>query len=440
MENRRKLVHISMVIFALLIGRVHMGIITITCFLALLFNLFLLPNITRRNLEREIDQITGFSPGLVLYPAVLCLLSIIFFQQPIFLVISWGIMAFGDGFANLIGRYWGKHPVLWNKRKTWEGCLGFITFATFLTLLLLSFLPNSLRFDTSWIHWFWIILGASLFAALWESIPGIIDDNLIVPLSGGFSAYYLYQAIHNGSLVLPDKLFLYLLTALLLSAFSVLTNKITFPGAAIGGMITFILMIAFGWIGLLMMFSFFILGTAVSIWKKHEKRRMGVEEENKGKRSYPNVLANAGVATLVSILAITFSKNTELYQILMAASFAAALSDTVSSELGNIYGSKFINILSLQKGVRGEDGSVSWEGSIGGVMASLGMGSLYFIFQADVQAFLIIFMAGIAGNMTDSILGASLQKKGFMNNHTVNFFSILFAVLFAFALHHLFTK
>lgn len=429
-----------MIVFALLIGRVPMLAIVITCFLALLFNIFLLPYITNRKLEREIDTTIGFSPGLLLYPGVLGALSIVFFKQAIFLAIAWGIMAFGDGFANLGGRYWGKHALAWNKKKTWEGSLVFIVIGTCLTLLLISILPESLKLDTSWSTWVWIVCGSTIFASIWESIPGTIDDNLIVPISGGFSAFYLYQAYQYGDLDLPNEVLIYFMVALFLTLLSLLTKKITIAGAIIGGIITFLLMMAFNWTGLLMIFSFFVLGTAVSIWKKDEKRNLKLEEENRGKRGYYNVLANAGVAALTSVLAITFSKNVPLYQLMMTAGFASALSDTVSSELGNVYGRKFINILTLRKGKRGEDGVISLEGSIGGMLASLGIGLLYFMFYSDLKVLWIIFFAGIIGNITDSILGASLQKRGFMNNHTVNFFSIFTAALFALAMFYLFTK
>lgn len=429
-----------MIIFALLIGRVHMIVIVLTCFLALLFNLFLLPRMTRRNLERETDAMLGFSPGLLLYPGVLAFLALVYFNQPIFLVISWGILAFGDGFANLVGRHWGRYPLAWNQRKTWEGMLAFIGLGSCFTLLLIYLLPEALRLDTSWGIWIAIVCGSTMFASVWESIPGTIDDNLIVPVSGGFSAYYLYQAYQFGDFYLADEIILFAIIAILLSLLSILTKKITVLGAATGGIITFILMLAFTWTGLLMITSFFVIGTAVSIWKNYEKRKLGLEERNKGKRGYYNVLANAGVALLVSILAITFPKHLLLYQLMMAASFAAALSDTVSSELGNVYGRKFINILSLQQGRRGEDGVISWEGSMAGVLASLGIGLLYYVFQTEVKALLIVFFAGIMGNMTDSFLGATLQRRHFMNNHTVNFFSILISALFALALHHLLIK
>jgi hypothetical protein len=62
-----------MIVFALLIGHVPPIVISITCLLALLFNIFLLPAFSARSLEREEYRLLGFSPGLIIYPGVLLL-------------------------------------------------------------------------------------------------------------------------------------------------------------------------------------------------------------------------------------------------------------------------------------------------------------------------------------------------------------------------------
>ena len=97
-----------MVGFALLIGRIPPWGICAIAFSALIFNLTLLPKITKRKLENPEDLQRGYSLGILMYPAAVTLLSIIFYAQPIFLAIGWGALAFGDGFAGLVGKNWGK--------------------------------------------------------------------------------------------------------------------------------------------------------------------------------------------------------------------------------------------------------------------------------------------------------------------------------------------
>lgn len=431
MEKKRKIVHISMIVFALLIGHVPAAIISATCLAALIFNIYLLPVVTSRSLEKKEDQLLGYSPGLIIYPGILLLISIIFYRQQIFLLIGWSSMAFGDGFAGLLGRKWGKHSIFWNHKKTWEGLFFFLLFAVSLSMIMLILQPESLRLEKDWEHWLTVIILSNIFAAVWESIPDTIDDNFVVPLASAVSAYYIHEILIYGYGTEAAFNHWYFLLAVVFGLGSLLTGKITYVGALLGTLITLVLIQAFSWYGLLSIGLFFVLGTAVSVWKKSEKQELGLAEANQGKRGYANVLANASNAFFLSLLAIFLPGRQEAFEIMMTASFAAALSDTVSSELGNIFGKNFISILTLRKGKRGEDGMISLEGTFYGFIGSALMGGVYLLLKGQVVPALVITLAGFFGNLMDSILGCSLQKRGFLNNHTVNFFNTLLAALLA---------
>lgn len=431
MEKNRKIVHISMIVFALLIGTLPPALISFTCLTALLFNCFLLPSLTSRSLERAEDLRLGFSPGLLIYPGILLLISILFFHQQIFLAIAWGALAFGDGFASLLGRQWARHRIPWNASKSWEGAIIFVFASVVLSFMLILLLPETLRLGYGMTHWFWVILLSSLFAALWESIPDTIDDNLLVPLSSAVSAYFVHQIFISTQSPQWEFSITYLMVACLLGIASLLTRKITLWGAFAGALITFVLMQAFGLKGLLGIGVFFVLGTGVTGWKKAHKQAIGLAEANQGKRGYANVLANAATAFFLAILGIFLPSKLADYEVMMMASFAAALSDTVSSELGNVYGKQYFSVITWQKGKRGEDGMISGEGSLAGLLAAAVPAVLYFLINGQAYAVLVITLAGFVGNLSDSLLGASLQRKGFLNNHTVNFFNTLLAALLA---------
>jgi uncharacterized membrane protein len=49
-----------------------------------------------------------------------------------------------------------------------------------------------------------------------------------------------------------------------------------------------------------------------------------------------------------------------------------------------------------------------------------------------------IIVAGTIGNLADSILGASLERKGFIKNDVVNFLNTLFAAIASLMLYYLF--
>jgi len=54
--------------------------------------------------------------------------------------------------------------------------------------------------------------------------------------------------------------------------------------------------------------------------------------------------------------------------------------------------------------------------------------------RLDSRQAIIAFAAAIAGLFADSLLGATLERRGWLNNDSVNFLSTAFAALIALAL------
>jgi len=149
-----------------------------------------------------------------------------------------------------------------------------------------------------------------------------------------------------------------------------------------------------------------------------------------GRRSAVNVLANGGAGAILGFLAWQMPGGGFLV-VPMAATLASATSDTLSSELGNLYGSRYLHILSFRPGERGADGVVSPEGSLAGVAGSGLIALLFLALYGSQPGAGIVFLAGLAGNLSDSLLGASLQRRGYLDNHGVNFASTLAAAVLA---------
>jgi len=88
-----------------------------------------------------------------------------------------------------------------------------------------------------------------------------------------------------------------------------------------------------------------------------------------------------------------------------------------------------VHILNWKKAPRGENGVVSLEGFLYGLAASIVIAGCYLLTsRGDAFSFLVIVVAGTAGNIADSVLGASLEANGRLNNNQVNFINTAAAV------------
>lgn len=218
---------------------------------------------------------------------------------------------------------------------------------------------------------------------------------------------------------------------------SVAAGKLTVTGAIAGGILGAAIFMGAGYTGLVMLGSFFILGSVATAWKLKTKQALGLAETNKGRRKAGQAFANAGVAAILGALAWCFPEQAAIFRLMLAAGFASATADTLSSELGNVYGRKFYNILNWQKENRGLNGVVSLEGTFIGIIGSMLIGLLYGYGYGWNPQVLLVIIAGTMGNLIDSVLGATLERRHYLNNNAVNFLNTLVAALIAGALYGL---
>jgi uncharacterized protein (TIGR00297 family) len=231
---------------------------------------------------------------------------------------------------------------------------------------------------------------------------------------------------------LPENWIIGLVITIVFSIGSYLSKKIDLLGALTGGVITFCMFLNSQWLGILALTLFFGLGTFVSHWKVEQKRKINVEQENKGKRTIVNAVSNGGFAGLCGFLGWFLPEYQLTFELMMIASIASAMSDTFSSELGNVYGRRYINILTFKSDIRGKDGVISLEGTIAGLVGAAILAILFVVFRGNYLFALLIILCGMIGNFSDSILGATLQQKDLLDNHQVNLVSTIISGLIMF--------
>jgi len=215
-----------------------------------------------------------------------------------------------------------------------------------------------------------------------------------------------------------------------------LLRSATGPAAALGGVICLNILLRQGlgvnWQETAMpaLLALFILTFAATRFGRSRKEALGTAEARRGRKA-AQVLANLGVAGLCSAAGSTA---------LMAAciaTLAEAAADTVSSEMGQaLAGTRLGTALLITTGQpvkAGTDGAVSVAGTAFGVAAAAGVVLLSPFAHAPALVVAAVFGAACVGLIFDSLLGATVETRGWLGNDLVNFTSTVFAAAIAYA-------
>jgi uncharacterized protein (TIGR00297 family) len=180
---------------------------------------------------------------------------------------------------------------------------------------------------------------------------------------------------------------------------------------------------------LAILFAMTWLSTRIGYRRKHE---LGVAEHRGGRNGW-QVSANLTVAVAGSLL----YSLTGFHGWLVAtiAALAEAATDTVASEIGQTYARDGILITTGESVPAGTDGGITRVGTSCGVAAGLVIVAVAILGGILPPAqFWIPASAGIIGMFVDSVLGATLQPRGWMNNEAVNLVGTMTAAVFAYLL------
>jgi uncharacterized protein (TIGR00297 family) len=160
---------------------------------------------------------------------------------------------------------------------------------------------------------------------------------------------------------------------------------------------------------------FFALGVVFTLYKYGYKRKLGSAQEKGGERSWPNILANGGVASAIALLNLAGS--TPTLSVLFLGAISASAADTVATELGLLSHKRPRLITNISKIVMpGTSGGVTMLGILGEVFASLVIGSMAFylgLLPRGLNIVPICVVGGVFGAFSDSFLGAAVQRRGY---------------------------
>lgn len=274
------------------------------------------------------------------------------------------------------------------------------------------------------------------------------SELLAVLAMGVLAALLLYWRVAEGE---AGHGFLAAGVAAAFAMLAYLLRAVTAAGGLAGFCAAFVFY-GFSWRAFALLFVVFVITWLSTKIGEQRKTGFGRVREKRG-RTASQIAANLFVATLmleVSVWQQLRGLVGTVWLIAAVAALAELAADTCSSEVGELFPARPRLITTLKPVARGTDGAISLAGTLAGVAAAVVtacVGAVLFpfqgllkkslLFQEDLlsEDFLIVAgLCGVMGMFFDSLLGATLERRGLLRNNYVNLLSTAAAALLALAL------
>jgi uncharacterized protein (TIGR00297 family) len=177
--------------------------------------------------------------------------------------------------------------------------------------------------------------------------------------------------------------------------------------------------------------ALFLLTFSATRFGRGKKQRLGVAEDKHG-RNAAQVAANLGVAGLGAATALSHPLPGTCYAVVVAAALAEATADTLASELGEVLGGQPVMVTTRRRVPPGTDGAISLAGTVAGTGgAVLVVLVAVLTLELGARGAVCAGLGAVGGLFVDSLLGATAERHGWLNNDAVNFLSTLAAAMIA---------
>lgn len=421
-ESQRQIEHMIPVVFAGLLRYVPLWLAVLLAALSVLYGGVVSPRLFRRTLRPE-EMALGFSPGKVIYGAVVLGMLLIFRETGFHVVAgAWALMGIGDGMSNIVGRRYGRAKLAWSRAKSWEGFAAFVAFGTLAAGLLLWWVASRetgphIPLGRS----MFFALAAAVAAGLVETLPSrYANDNISVP---AVAAVVLYLLTAASPLDATLSLFAALALNFVLGFAAYQAGAVDRSGLIAGLVIGVVVAVTLALPGFLLLATMFVLGSAATRWGYARKREAGIAQEAHGRRSWVHATAKCGVAVVCAMLAcLDARKDIDwVMRLGFAAALATAAMDTVSSELGPLYGRVTVFPPTFRRVRPGTEGAVSLEGTLLGLAAAALIGAVSMaVGLVPGRLWWFMPVGAFAGTTVESLLGAAGLGKTTASSAWIN--------------------
>lgn len=230
----------------------------------------------------------------------------------------------------------------------------------------------------------------------------------------------------------PERWVIVAVVTLAFAALARALRGVTRSGALAGGLACFLLFAGGGFWAFATLAALFAMTWGATRLGYRRKLALGLAERREG-RNGGQVLANLAVPALASAFFVLTADRSWL--VACIAALAEAATDTVASEIGQCRGSSPRMITTWERVPAGADGGITIAGSTAGLLAGVGIVAVAAAGGLVPSAQLWIpLCAGFVGMLIDSLLGATVQRRGRVGNQAVNLFSTLAAAALAYGI------
>ena len=213
-------------------------------------------------------------------------------------------------------------------------------------------------------------------------------------------------------------------------------------GAIAASVVGSLIIIGGGWLYFVMLFLFLGLSYISTLSGFERKKSWSLQEGLKGERGAKNVLAAGALPAAISLMTF-WNINPGLVFFLYIVALGTILSDTAASEIGSLDENTYM-ILTLKPAETGINGGISILGTAVALVFPIFYSLLGFViygvlYSVPIVSLLEVILASgllaFAGCLFDSVLGETLENRGYMTKFSVNFWSAVFATAIAAAVY-----
>lgn len=358
-----------------------------------------------------------WAPATVLYPAFVAVLLIVFRHRSEIAVVAWVVHSAGDPAAAWAGRRWPRGRWPWNPGKTAVGSAAYLVAGALAGWLTLAWTVGVAEAAP-------LLLGvgiASLVAALVESLDSGVDDNLVALVAAAGALMVTMQlatAWRAGAPPLPGWTSMVpVIVGCGIAA--VLAGAVTRGGASLGVLLAWGVTWGLGWRGLVVFGALVLLGAVATRIGWRSKQRRGLAAPRGGRRTAGQVLAKGLVPAICAL--VGSGPGGELWRLAFVGALAAAASDTVATECGQLLGRRVRLLPTLRRVPPGTPGGVSVPGTLAGVLAAATIGAVGLILGVvEGGGAVVAAAAGISASTAESVLRPWIDARARLAPRTAN--------------------